>query len=660
MPAQSIGGPACRIVRRRMPGSRSRAAPTPTSGGCADSSRSTASSLARAIARGLEREARERVRRCRAAGGCQSTRSTRTPWRSSSSANRSTPTLATTTGRPRTQPLRRLPRQSARRAALLRVTTAPAAASARAAAPSRPCGSAAVPHSATITCAPGRARSTRRELGRRVGMRAVAEHDVQQQHPARSRPRRRRSSRSDWSIIGCARPCVYSSSPKSVETCRLADVARRPPPHSVPPLIEAAEPRPCRGRRRLSRSSEPRADAPPHQLGRARRRLARAVSPKPSTTGLPVASAASLIAAATSGSGGLEITTIACVSGSCAEQLEAAPHHQPADARVQVAPADADRVRDADPRRVEQAADLLRAGARRADDAHRPALDGVGEAERDAVDDRRAAVGAHEQQAALERAALERGLLTSRLTPSEKQKTCRPASSAAAASCATWSPGTDRNAMLSSSSPARRGGERARRGALRALPPSPPPCGERARRPPPAAADRRVVGRPDRDHEVVRAGSSISSKPWSAIRSRLSGVAIADRHLVAPSRSRPRARRASASPSRSRRRGGRSRARSCPHRVPAVPATPSRSRSSDVIDRLRPPLSTNAQRGVAPSGPCCRRRTRPRAAARGAALRRPRRATPAPACRSRSRRPRRRWRSGSMSAFTACAPAARR
>jgi hypothetical protein len=76
------------------------------------------------------------------------------------------------------------------------------------------------------------------------------------------------------------------------------------------------------------------------------------------------------------------------------EQLDPAPEHRAADLGAQIAPADADRVRDPDPRRVEQAADLLRAGARSADDADRPALHRVGEAERDAVDDRRAAVGA--------------------------------------------------------------------------------------------------------------------------------------------------------------------------------------------------------------------------------------------------------------------------
>src|SRR3954451_5424445 len=80
MSAHSIGGPACRIVRSEMSGSRSRAAPTPTRRGCAESIRSTASSFARAIASapraspppallavgagdrlGLEGEPRERV-----------------------------------------------------------------------------------------------------------------------------------------------------------------------------------------------------------------------------------------------------------------------------------------------------------------------------------------------------------------------------------------------------------------------------------------------------------------------------------------------------------------------------------------------------------------------------------------------------------------------
>ena len=61
MSAQSIGGPACSSVRSVIPGSRSRATPTPTSIGCAASSRATASSLARAIAARLGGQPAQRV-----------------------------------------------------------------------------------------------------------------------------------------------------------------------------------------------------------------------------------------------------------------------------------------------------------------------------------------------------------------------------------------------------------------------------------------------------------------------------------------------------------------------------------------------------------------------------------------------------------------------
>ena len=84
---------------------------------------------------------------------------------------------------------------------------------------------------------------------------------------------------------------------------------------------------------------------------------------------------------------------------------------EPADLGLQVAAADAEHVRDADAGHVEQARDLLGAGAagRHHPDRSRP--DDVGEAQRDAGDDRRPAVGAHHQDAGVVRRPLERHLV---------------------------------------------------------------------------------------------------------------------------------------------------------------------------------------------------------------------------------------------------------
>ena len=78
-------------------------------------------------------------------------------------------------------------------------------------------------------------RQRRGQLGGRVGVRAVAEHDVEQQHRARSgRPPRRRSGRSAvrWSIIGCGRPWVSASSPKSIIAWPVGPQVRRRGPSS--------------------------------------------------------------------------------------------------------------------------------------------------------------------------------------------------------------------------------------------------------------------------------------------------------------------------------------------------------------------------------------------------------------------------------------------
>jgi hypothetical protein len=115
--------------------------------------------------------------------------------------------------------------------------------------------------------------------------------------------------------------------------------------------------------------------------------------------------------------------------------------------------------------------------------------------------------------------------------PSEKQNTCRPASSAAAASYSTWRPGTERNATLM---PGRRltAAERERAGGRSACPVDLSRCASArstAASTTSSSAARIAITR------SLGARSEGSSKPWAAIRSTLSGVAIATDTVLAPS-----------------------------------------------------------------------------------------------------------------------------
>ena len=101
----------------------------------------------------------------------------------------------------------------------------------------------------------------------------------------------------------------------------------------------------------------------------------------------------------------------------------------------QVVAAGADGVRDAGAEPVDAGGDLLRAGARGADHADRAAPHDVGEAERNAVDDRRAAVGPHDQEVALAASRLSATSSASG-TLSLNSMTFRPSSSAFIASAA--------------------------------------------------------------------------------------------------------------------------------------------------------------------------------------------------------------------------------
>ena len=308
------------------------------------------------------------------------------------------------------------------------MTTAPAASS-RARWSSSPCGSPAAPHERddhvqVVARAEG-GLDRRRQVGGRVRVGAVAEHDVEQQHGHRVVLRR------GGELLDPQRRIDHRVS-AALGVLVVAEVGELAAPHDRRRLgaeraaaVEAAH---APGRRRAAERSgvlgqrsrglprrlhERRAEGEDHRLARGRRRLL------------------DVIGHGRVGRLGDDDDHARVLVGG--QQLERRPRHQPADLGAQVAAADADRVRDAHPGGVEQAAHLLDAGPGRADDPDRPAPDRVREPERDAVDDRGAAVGAHEQQVALDRPPLQR-TSTSRLTPSEKQNTCRPASSAAAAS----------------------------------------------------------------------------------------------------------------------------------------------------------------------------------------------------------------------------------
>jgi hypothetical protein len=121
--------------------------------------------------------------------------------------------------------------------------------------------------------------------------------------------------------------------------------------------------------------------------------------PGPSTaqcTCSPSSSARASRSASTPASGGLE-TTMTLGRRVGGERTQRLPGRAPTDGRLEVAAADAEAVRDADPGRVEQAHDLLGAGPRRGDDADRAGAHDVGEPEGDPADVGGAAVGPHDE-----------------------------------------------------------------------------------------------------------------------------------------------------------------------------------------------------------------------------------------------------------------------
>ena len=260
----------------------------------------------------------------------------------------------------------------------------------------------------------------RREVGRRVRMGAVAEDDVEQQHRDRGIARgdgelldpQRRIDHRVRAALGVLVVTVVGELAVAYDRGRLR--AQRAA------AVEAAH---LPGSRWAAKRSSERHQRPVGQLGGQQggiRERARALDPC-DLAGALVARAEQRKDHGLAGGDGGRLDRVRddrvrrlgddhdhARAGIRREQLQARTRHQPADLGRQVAAADADRVRDADVRGVEQAAHLLDARPGGADDPDRPAGDRVGEPERDAVDDRRAAVGPHEEQAALGRPPLQR------------------------------------------------------------------------------------------------------------------------------------------------------------------------------------------------------------------------------------------------------------
>src|SRR5439155_1517108 len=78
-----------------------------------------------------------------------------------------------------------------------------------------------------------------------------------------------------------------------------------------------------------------------------------------------------------------------------AQRLE---RREPADHRIEVTAAGADRLRDAAAETVQETRDLLQPRARRADQPDRAATNTVGEADPDSVEDGGSALGAHHEE----------------------------------------------------------------------------------------------------------------------------------------------------------------------------------------------------------------------------------------------------------------------
>ena len=452
----------------------------------------------------------------------------------------------------------RRPRWSARRSRPPRAAPRPGG--------RRPAGRRRVPHTCAITGAPARdarsARAASPPAGSGCEPWPSTTSSSTQPTPlvaAASRASRARTSRS---TIGCGRPAVYSSSPRSkMRVARpsppSARRCRRSAPSAGSRIVTASwaseppENSPSRRRRPRRGARRPRAravDVGRGGAGRGRERaglergvdLERRVARRPSRrTRRPRACRRRRrrrSAATTSGAGGLETSSSVSVSSSAAEHRASPARNMiAADLGRQVAAADADDLRHADAGGVEQARRLLRARARprrrcrRGPDAH-----DVGEAEPDAAEHRGAAPRAHDQQPALAAAALERDLVARRTRGRRRGRRACPAVSARCASSAAYSPGTEIERDVRAAS----------RGAASRASAAAAATGRRRRAAAAGAAQlalgrgQRVARRPpslDRDHDVGR--RRVAGAPSAASAARFAGRAhrhLARAHAVAP------------------------------------------------------------------------------------------------------------------------------
>ena len=215
----------------------------------------------------------------------------------------------------------------------------------------------------------------------------------------------RRSRRSVGSIIGWARPRVYAV------VAEVGHLVPADPAISARLLAQrAAGEQPAQQARPRAAGARSDAGHDGHaghrhaeraqgvldgrgQVVLRRRRAAR------TRTGVASRRAADAVRSPTSGAGGLDTTTISSVAGSASSACRAWSVERPLISADRSRPPTPSTWLTPDAGLVEQAHHLLRAGAGGGDEADRPGPDGVGEAEPDAADDGRAAVGAHDEQA---------------------------------------------------------------------------------------------------------------------------------------------------------------------------------------------------------------------------------------------------------------------
>ena len=386
-------------------------------------------------------------------------------------------------------------------------------------------------------------------------MRAVAADDVEQ-HARRAAVAGRRleqlQARCRGRPSGAGGPACSARSPRSRTTwpspvdrprARCATGAEQRLEHDAAPRGRASRRRTGRGRapaRALHRRRR-RRDARRRAGGGERRGLERrmhlpAVERRPPSPRAPRRRACppgTASASASSASGSLATSSSVSVCSSSRQHREALAHHRAADRGRQVAPADADDVRHAAAGGVEQAGDLLRAGARPRRRCPRgPRRTTLAKPSPTPAEHRGAALGSHHQQAALGAAALERDLVLERHVVGEEEDVQAARQRAV---------GLERRVLAGHRDERDVGARRSRRPACAAG--AGPGLARARRRPRPAAAAtsaRTASPRPSSPSTATTTSPGLASAlaPSAASALRLAGVPITTSHADTPSRSR--------------------------------------------------------------------------------------------------------------------------